>query len=194
MSVCFFSESDVHEEKLENGWVLVIEVMRVEYRLRPIYINGRPYGNTFRRNHEGDYHCTDDEVKQMFSDANNMRNSADSRILRNYSMDDISDATLRKYRMEYDRRHEQHPWSQLSDMEFLEKLGAYRRDRRTCEEGFTVAAMLMFGKTEAIRDQECLPYYFVDYREHLTDVPNVRWTDRIYPDGRWNANLYEFYN
>lgn len=194
LNVCFFGEEDVHEEETERGWVLVIEVMRVDYRLRPIYINGTPYGNTFKRNHEGDYHCTDDEVRQMFADANHQSDSGDGRILCNYSMEDVDVATLKKYRMEYDRRHVKHPWALLSDMEFLEKIGAYRKDRRSGEEGFTVAGMLMFGKTESINDQECLPHYFVDYREHMTDDPGVRWTDRIYPDGRWSANLYEFYN
>lgn len=194
LSCCFFGESDVREVQIGDDWVLVIEVMRVEYNLRPIYLNGNPLGNTYKRNHEGDYRCTDDEVKQMFSDANHLINPADSRILCNYSMEDIDSSTLKKYRIDYDRRHEKHPWSQLSDEKFLEKIGAYRKDRKTGEEGFTVAGMLMFGKTESITDQECLPYYFVDYRERLSDDPNVRWTDRIYPDGRWSANLYEFYN
>ena len=36
--------------------------------------------------------------------------------------------------------------------------------------------------------------YFVDYRECIaSDSPNVRWTHRIYPDGMWEANLYQFY-
>jgi len=98
LSLCFFTEQDVHEEELTEGWVLVIEVIRVDYKLRPIFLNGNPFGNTFKRNHEGDYHCTDDEVRQMFSDANNMTNSADSRILRNYSMADIDIPTLEGYR------------------------------------------------------------------------------------------------
>lgn len=68
LNVCFFNENDVHEEETDNGWVLMIEVIRVDYRLRPIYINGTPYGNTFKRNHEGDYRCTDDEIRQMFAD------------------------------------------------------------------------------------------------------------------------------
>lgn len=191
---CLFIEDDVHQEKLENGWVLVIRIERVNYRLRPIYLNGTPYGNTYKRRHEGDNHCTDEEVNQMITDANIRNCSADGRILCNFSMDDIDASTLRKYRTEFERRHEKHPWSSLSNEEFLKTIGAYRHDRRTHEEGFTVAGMLMFGKTESIIDQECLPYYFVDYREHLTDDLEVRWTDRIYPDGRWSANLYEFYN
>lgn len=52
----------------------------------------------------------------------------------------------------------------------------------------------MFGKSDSISNPGGEPYYFVDYRERLyTDDPAVRWTDRIYPDGTWEANLFQFY-
>ena len=38
----------------------------------------------------------------------------------------------------------------MSDFEFLKKIAAYRTDRGTKEEGFTVAGVLMFGKEDAI--------------------------------------------
>ncbi|HLP42224.1 MAG TPA: ATP-binding protein [Fibrobacteria bacterium] len=55
----------------------------------------------------------------------------------------------------------------------------------------TVAGLLMFGKDLAIRDPHGLPEYFVDYREKLD--PQLRWTDRLFPDGTWEANLFQFY-
>jgi len=120
LNLCFFTERDVHEEELTDGWVLVIEVIRVDYKFRPIFLNGNPFGNAFKRNHEGDYHCTDDEVKQMFSDANHQTNSADNRILCNYSMDDIDIPTLEGYRREYKSKHENHPWTLVDDFQFLQ--------------------------------------------------------------------------
>lgn len=84
-----------------------------------------------------------------------MRASADSRILRGYSMDDIDIPTLHQYRRAYDIKHENHPWTELDDKRFLEIIGAYRKDRATSTEGFTVAGMLMFGKTNSITDPEC---------------------------------------
>ena len=53
--------------------------------------------------------------------------------------------------------------------------------------------MLMFGKTNSITDPECCQEFFPDYREHLSDDLQVRWTNRIYPDGTWEANLYQFF-
>ena len=54
-------DKDAHvEEIIGKGWVLVFEVPRTSYIQRPVFLNGRPYGNTYKRRHEGDYLCTDD--------------------------------------------------------------------------------------------------------------------------------------
>ena len=50
--------------------VVVINVPRAESTMRPIYINNNLSRGTFKRNHEGDYHCTDQELKMMLRDAN----------------------------------------------------------------------------------------------------------------------------
>ena len=49
----------------------------------------------------------------------------------------------------------------------------------------------MFGKDLAIHDPEGSPSFFVDYRERLD--PAIRYTDRLFPDGSWEANLFQFY-
>ena len=187
-------ESDIEEIKTDGEqYLLAFRIPRAQYDLRPIHLTLTPFGHTYKRRDEGDYLCTDDEIKQMYSDANNMRASADSRILRGYSIDDIDVPTLRQYRRAYDIKHENHPWTELDDKKFLEIIGAYRKDRATSTEGFTVAGMLMFGKTNSITDPECCQEFFPDYREHLSDDPQIRWTNRIYPDGTWEANLYQFF-
>ena len=71
----------------------------------------------------------------------------------------------------------------------MRKLGAYRKDRATGEEGFTLAGLLMFGTSEAIK--ECAPHFFPDYKEY--EPSTERWSNRICPDGTWEANLFQFY-
>lgn len=187
-------ESDIEEIETDGGQkVLVFHIPRVTYDLRPIHLTLTPFGHTYKRRHEGDYLCTDEEVKQMYSDANNMKASADSRILRGYTMEDIDKPTLQQYRRAYNRKHENHPWADATDMKFLENIGAYRKDRANSNEGFTVAGILMFGKTNSITDPECCQEFFPDYRERLSDDPQIRWTNRIYPDGTWEANIYQFF-
>lgn len=187
-------ESDIEEVRTDGGqYLLAFRIPRAQYTLRPVHLTLTPFGHTYKRRDEGDYVCTDDEVRQMYSDANNMRTSADSRILRGYSIDDIDMPTLHQYRRAYNIRHENHPWTEVDDKRFLENIGAYRKDRATSTEGFTVAGMLMFGKTNSITDPECCQEFFPDYREHLSDDPQIRWTNRIYPDGTWEANIYQFF-
>lgn len=108
-------------------------------------------------------------------------------------MDDIDMETMRAYRQKFSTSSPDHPWLTLSDIDLLKKLGGYRKDRETGEEGFTVAGILMLGKSESITDVECTPNFFPDYREHLTEDENVRWTNRICADGTWEANLFNFY-
>lgn len=194
VSIPLLVESDVEEIETAGGQhLLVFRIPRAPYSLRPVHLTLTPFGHTYKRRDEGDYLCSDDEIKQMYSDANNMKASADSRILRGYSMDDIDLPTLHQYRRSYDRKHENHPWTEVEDRVFLENIGAYRKDRATSTEGFTVAGMLMFGKTSSITDPECCQEFFPDYREHLGDDQRVRWSNRIYPDGAWEANIYQFY-
>lgn len=67
-----------------------------------------------------------------------------------------------------------HPWIELDDMSILRSAGLYERDFTTGQEGFNLAAVLLFGKDETI--QSCLPAYRTDaiYREVNMD----RYDDR----------------
>lgn len=47
-----------------------------------------------------------------------------------------------------------HVWNALDDKFFLEKLGGYRKDRKTGVEGLTLAGLLMFGTGQAIRERQ----------------------------------------
>lgn len=187
------SDDDLYEGCYKNKELLLIYVPRANRVQRPIYRTRNPFGgHTFKRNHEGDYKCTDAEVRRMIADSDESH-PRDSRILSNYSMDDIDKETLTQYRQLFANLKPSHPWLNLNDLEFLTKLEAYRKDRQAKEEGFTLAGILMFGKTESITDPECAPNYFPDYREHLNENSDIRWTDRICPDGTWEANLFQFY-
>lgn len=141
--VCAYTEGDVN--------VLAIRVPRASRNQRPVHTGLDPYGGTYKRGHEGDFKCTRTEVQRMFADAD-MTRTTDKRILKGYSIDDIDKESLRQYRQLFNIAKPDHVWSTLSDMDFLRQLGAYRLDRRTREEGFTVAGILMFGRGDAITD------------------------------------------
>jgi ATP-dependent DNA helicase RecG len=192
VSCNLLSDDDVKIVEVKDKKVLVFKIPSAKRTQRPVHLSRNPYENTYKRNHEGDYKCTREEVRRMIADADTIIQH-DSRILEGFSMDDIDPNSLRKYRQLFAGSKPSHPWLALDDKELLEKLGSYRKDRVSKKEGLTVAGLLMFGNYESITDQECVPNFFPDFREMLSNDPNIRWTDRIYPDGTWEANLFQFY-
>ncbi|MDD3186073.1 MAG: hypothetical protein PHD70_10395 [Anaerostipes sp.] len=99
--------------------VIWIEVPQADYKNKPIYINENPMKGSFKRNHEGDYHCTEEEVKAMLRDA------SDAGMLDGYTLEDLDFNTLKVYRMEYELHNPEHVWIGIGDKEFLRNLGAY---------------------------------------------------------------------
>lgn len=193
VSLCLLSDKDVEEVEVQGSWLLLICVPRARFDQRPVYLTHNPFGNTYIRHHEGDYRCTDDEVRLMFADAESQNHSVDSKILKGYKLEQLDMPTIQGYRNRFNVHNAEHPWSKLSDMEFLTKIGAYKVDFEKGEEGFTRAGVLLFGKTESITDNSCAPYFFPDLQEwHILDR-GERWSDRICPDGYWEANLFQFY-
>ncbi len=192
VSINLLSDKDLIEIIYEGNHFLVFRIPSAIRVQRPVFITTNPFGNTYKRNHEGDYKCTKEEVSRMIADAD-LNVQADSRILEGYTFDDFDSNSIRQYRQLFASNRPGHIWLSFDDKEFLTQLGAFRVDRKSKNEGVTLAGMLMFGKTNSIIDPECCPNFFPDYREMLSLNPEIRWTDRIYPDGNWEANLFQFY-
>lgn len=192
VSVCLLKEEDVVVDKYTEGSLIIIfKVPRAPFDAKPVYIDGNPK-NTYRRNNEGDYLCIQAEVSRMYAEADLLAHPLDSTILKNYSLEkDFDQPTINQYRQLFKIRQPRHAWNALDDMGFLRKIEAWREDRETGESGFTLAGVLMFGTEEAIHD--AAPNYFVDYREKMSSDPRIRYTDRLYPDGTWVPNLFQFY-
>ena len=196
VSVCLPRESDVNVVEVEGAYLLACYIPRADYSMRPVHLTTNPLGNTYRRNHEGDYLCTDAEIRRMFADAEHESHPQDAIIRKGFTIEkDIDLASLHQYRQVFVSLHPAHPWGKITDdQQFMEKIGAYQNNVATGEHGITRAGLLMFGKSDMITNPAGEPYYFVDYQERLyTDDIRVRWTDRIYPDGTWEANLFQFY-
>lgn len=182
VSASLLKEDDIRVEKYKDNSIILFHIPRAARTQRPVFRTTNPYNGTFKRNDEGDYKCTEQEVRRMFADADDS-SPRDSKILKGFTIDDIDKVSLRQYRNLFGTMNPTHPWLVLDDIELLKKLGAYRRDRITNEEGFTLAGLLMFGKYDSITDNECAPNFFPDYRSIPDNPAIVRWTDRICPDG-----------
>lgn len=181
-------DSDVGVCNVKGADIIFIHVPRAEYKYRPVYINENPMKGTFKRNHEGDYHCTADEVRAMFRDSNDSGN--DGSFLAGFTLDDIDINSLRSYRIEFEHRNPTHVWNGLDDADFLEKMSCYGTDRTIKEKCLTIAGLLMFGKGTAVIER------FGNIRMDYIDKSNLtlgsRWSDRVTYDGMWENNLYNF--
>lgn len=110
-----------------------IQVPQANYRQKPVYINSNPVKGTFKRNHEGDYHCTEEEVKAMLRDASDAGN--DGGLLNGYTMEDIDTNALRSYRIEFEHLNPDHVWNGEDDQTFLKNMGGISIDRSTKKYG-----------------------------------------------------------
>ena len=82
--------------------------------------------------------------------------------------------------------HPNHPWEKMKDEEILKSAGLYRTEPESGESGYTLAAIMLFGCADVIRD--CTPNYVTDAicrRENLD-----RYDDRLMV----KANLIDAYD
>ena len=190
VSVNLLRDADAQEVILDGQAVLILSIPQAGRKDKPVYLNGQPFGNTYRRLNDGDRQCDDTTVKRML--AEQVQDSRDTYICNRYGLNDIDLESLHAYRNQFASYKSGHPWVGADDTEFLHLLGAWQEDRETKENGLTLAGLLMFGQWSAI--MTCAPLYFVDYQEQ-PDEPDtsVRWLDRVVPDGTWSGNLFDFY-
>ena len=189
LSTPICSNPDVQISKVGTRNLVIIKVPRATRSQRPVYINNNPTTGTYKRNFEGDYGCTIEEVRQMLRDASD--EPQDIKILEGFNLTDLDLETLKSFRQRFSSREPDHPWLALNDQSLLIQLGGWRRDRLTGKEGLTLAGLLMFGRERSIADT--LPNYQLDYPERLSNDPETRWTYRLTLDGKWEPNLFNFY-
>ncbi|PJD92150.1 RNA-binding domain-containing protein [Enterobacter hormaechei] len=186
VSCNLLNDNDVYAEEVDGKNILFIEIPQANRKQRPVYINNNPLTGTYIRLHEGDRKCTSEQVKSML--AEQTTDTLDDRIFEGYTIDDLDKASIQIYRKMLADSKPSHVWLELDDFDFITALKGWKKDRKTKIEGLTLAGILMFGKWSTI--QEALPNYFIEYQEITEDN---RWDDRLFPDGSWTGNLFEFY-
>jgi predicted HTH transcriptional regulator len=187
ISVNLMTEHRVRIEQVEGKDIIVLEVPRAERTSRPVFKGMDPRKGTYRRNHEGDYLCSLEEVSAMFRDA--ALDSQDAKALKEMDLTVFCQDSIRGYRQVFQNIHPNHTWNRLEDEVFLRRIGASAMGD---DGGFhpTAAGLLMFGyEYEIVRE---FPQYFLDYQENR-QMATTRWTDRIVStSGDWSGNVFDF--
>ncbi len=187
ISANIVTHSMVKPVMLDGKNILIIRVPRAERTARPVYVGMDPKSGTFRRNHEGDYHCSLDEMALMFRDAAYV--TQDAKVLEKMDLSVFCKDSIKGYRNFFRSTHTNHLWNNEDDEMFLRKIIAISIG----EDGKyhpTAAGLLMFGYEYEITRE--FPNYFLDYQENRS-LGTTRWTDRIVStSGDWSGNVFDF--
>lgn len=190
VSINLLTEDDIeiYEVGEHKDVIMVISVPMAKREQKPVYINNDLFNGTFRRNYEGDYHCTRLQVKSMLRDQT--ERTTDMDVLDDVPIEDLNYESIRGYRNSHRSLKSGHPFERLDDKEYLRSIGAAAISKEDGQLHPTAAGMLMFGDEYNIVRQ--FPEYFLDYREELD--PTTRWTDRLQSSsGEWSGNIFDFY-
>lgn len=187
VSINLLSDDDVEVYEMGEDIIIVIYVPMAKREQKPVFINDNMFGGTFKRNHEGDYRCTQLQVKSMLRDQT--ESTMDMRVIEEMTIEQLDRDTIQSYRNRHRSFKPGHPWVNLNDADYLQKIGAAELGKDK-ELHPTAAGLLMFGEENRIVRE--YPDYFLDYQEILD--PTIRWTDRLQSSsGEWSGNLFDFY-
>ncbi|HOJ06987.1 MAG: HTH domain-containing protein [Ignavibacteriota bacterium] len=142
-------------------------------------------GVIFDRSSDGDFRVTNPEgIAEIYN--RKRSHFTEGKIYPHLQPGDFKEGLLAKVRYLIKDNKPNHPWLGLSDDEFFRTSGLLRRDYQTGEEGFTLAAVLLLGKDEVIKD--VLPHFKIDALVKIKDLD--RYDDRLIIE----SNLIEAYN
>ena len=149
--------------------------------VKPVYFNNLQ--NTFIRTGSGDQRATDNEINALLRDQSFGVRS--EKTVEGTSINDLHKPSIETFRNRVRSQNPQLPYNDLSDVEFLEKLGVLKN------ESVTYGGLLVLGKEDTIRNN--FTDFWVDYLEipaKTQGEANPRYTFRI----QEQENLWEYYN
>jgi len=119
--------SSVQTVEVDGKHLVVVDVPRAERTERPVFVGADVFKGAYRRNGEGDYHCSREVVEGVIRDK--CAETADHCILEELALSDLDAGTIRRYRIYFDQLRPGHVWSSLTDEAFLMRIGAAARTR-----------------------------------------------------------------
>ena len=189
ISVNLLTDNDVEEVKVDDSYALIVRINKCPIELKPVFVNSNLYQGTYRRNADGDYHCSTEEVNAMIRNAS--PKSLDLEILEDHDINSLDLDSINQYRNIFASLHPAHPFLRENNERFLEFIGAARLNKNM-EYRATKAGLLMFGYSYRIVYE--FSDFFLDYIE-VSENSKDRWTNRIEStSGDWSGNIFAFFN
>ena len=116
-------------------------------------------GKIFDRSADGDFELkTNEPIKNLYNRKNTLY--SENTIYPYLKENDFVEGIVERTRRIIKFNRPEHPWNDISDLDFFKTSGLFRKDLITGNEGFTMTALLLFGKDEVI--QSAIPHYKID--------------------------------
>ncbi|MEO0129704.1 MAG: RNA-binding domain-containing protein [candidate division WOR-3 bacterium] len=131
-------------------------------------------GKIFDRSEDGDFVLTNtQQISELY--IRKSTHYTEGKIYPKVKFEDFNKDLFPKVRNLLANRSPSHLWLSLSNEEIIKISGLKKKDYITGEEGYTLAAILLFGKDDVIQD--ILPHYKI---EMLVRINNLeRYDDRL---------------
>ena len=152
---------------IENKKVIVISVPSSS---QVHHTSGRIYD----RSTDGDFELkTDAAISALY--LRKSQQYSENQIYPYVRLEHLKSETIEKAKNLIRNTNSAHPWLTLNEVDFFRQANLFHHDYMTDQEGFTLAALMLFGKTDVI--QSVLPYYRIDAVVRLEDTD--RYDDRL---------------
>lgn len=139
----------------------------------------------FDRSADGDFELnTGEQIKNLYLRKNSLY--SENTIYPYLQSSDFANGIVDRVRKMIRIQRPEHPWNELNDEEFYKTAGLWRKDFASGLEGFTMSALLLFGKPETIGS--AILHYKVDALLRVRD--HERYDDRE----NIRCNLIEAYD
>lgn len=142
-------------------------------------------GHIYDRSSDGDFKVSE---PQLIADIYNRKRNhfSEGTIYPMVRLSDFNPDLFQIVRNLIRGKNEDHPWLSLPYEQLLQKAGLWKKDYASGQEGYTLAAVLLFGKDETIQD--ILPHYKIDALVRKDNIE--RFDDRLY----CTTNLIDAYD
>lgn len=143
-------------------------------------------GRIYDRNQDGDFDITNqqDQVSQLYLRKQN--SYSENQVYPYVELSDFKESLFEKVRNLARNQQPKHPWLAMTNEELLRSAGLYKKDMKTGQSGYTLAAVLLFGKDETI--QSVVPHYKTDALARIENKDRYDDRDDI------RTNLFESYD
>lgn len=107
-------------------------------------------GKIYDRSADGDFVLkSDEQIKQLYN--RKSLEYSENKIYPFLDENDFEEEVIERTRKIIRIYRPDHPWNELTNIEFYKTAGLYRKDIFTGQEGFTMSALLLFGKMKSFK-------------------------------------------